>query len=119
MAEKSSTILGEEPAPEEIENMEALKIAIVEQLKEADVKFPIKNKGELSAIYPKGTRKSCKYKGKTISLHDIIPQLDAGDFPINSARWPDPAPGRSKSTVPLLPRSPSAADTPCQSWKAK
>jgi hypothetical protein len=85
MAEKSSVILGEEPAPKEIEDIEALKIAIVEQLRDADVQFPIKNKGQLANIYPKGTRKSCIYKGKTVSLHDLIPMLDEKDFPINSA----------------------------------
>ena len=85
MAEKSSIILGEEPAPKEIEDIEMLKMAIVEQLRDANVQFPIKDKAQLADIYPKGTRKSCIYKGKTLSLHDMIPMLDNSDFPINSA----------------------------------
>jgi len=85
MAERSTTMLGEEPAPKDIESMDALKVAIVEQLRDADVQFPIKSKGQLANIYPKGTRKACLYKGKEVSLHDMIPMLEEKDFPINSA----------------------------------
>ncbi len=78
-------MLGEEPAPKNIEDMDALKAAIVEQLTDAKVQFPIKNKGQLADIYPKGTRKACLYRGREVSLHDMIPMLDERDFPINSA----------------------------------
>jgi hypothetical protein len=85
MVEKSTTMLGEEPAPEDIEELERLKVDIVEQLRAADVKFPIKNKVELERIYPKGTRKSCKYKGKELSIHDMIPLIDDRVFPLENA----------------------------------
>ena len=85
MVEKGTVILGEEPAPREIEEIDELKIAIVEQLRDAQVQFPIKDKAQLSNIYPRGTRKSCIFRGKVVSLHDLIPLLDNSDFPINSA----------------------------------
>jgi len=85
MVEKSTTMLGEEPSPEEIEELEKLKVDIVEQLRAADIKFPIKNKAELERIYPKGTRKSCTYKGKEVSIHDLIPLIDDRVFPLENA----------------------------------
>jgi len=85
MVEKSTTMMGEEPSPEEIEELEKLKVDIVEQLRAADVKFPIKNKAELERIYPRGIRKSCMYKGKEMSLHDLIPLIDDRAFPLENA----------------------------------
>ncbi len=85
MVEKSTTIMGEEPSPKDIEELDKLKVDIVEQLRAADVKFPIKNKSELERIYPKGTRKSCTYKGKEMSIHDLIPLIDDRVFPLENA----------------------------------
>jgi hypothetical protein len=85
MVEKSTMIMGEEPSPEEIAELDNLKIQIVEQLRGADVKFPIRNKDELARIYPKGTTISCTYKGKRISIHDLIPLIDDRVFPLENA----------------------------------
>jgi hypothetical protein len=82
--ERSSIILGEEPASEEIESIELLKTRIVNQLIAAEVPFPIKSKEKLKAIYPKGTPWSCKFKGKKVSIHDLIDTLEDRDFPINT-----------------------------------
>ena len=84
LAEKSSIMLGEEPSPRDIEELDAMKVAIVEQLREADVKFPIKTKDDLARIYPKGTRKSCTYRKRRFD-HDLIPMIDQSYFPIESA----------------------------------
>ncbi len=85
MVEKSTTLMGEEPSPRDIEELEDLKVRIVEQLRDADVQFPIKNKDELANIYPKGTRKSCNYKGKEVSIHDLIQYIDDRVFPLENA----------------------------------
>jgi hypothetical protein len=85
MAEKRTTLLGEEPSPRDIEALDKLKVDIVEQLRAADVKFPIKTKEDLANIYPKGTRKSCSYKGHDVSIHDLIKNIDAGLFPLENA----------------------------------
>lgn len=85
MVEKSTIILGEEPSSKDLEEIESLKIDIVEQLREADVKFPVKNKDQLARIYPKGTRKSCVFRGKEVSIHDLIPLIDNSYFPIENA----------------------------------
>lgn len=85
MVERSTTLLGEEPSSRDIEELEQLKVEIVEQLKEADVKFPIKSKADLEKIYPKGTRKSCKFQGKEVSIHDLIPLIDDRNFPLENA----------------------------------
>ncbi len=85
MAEKSTTIMGEEPSDKEIEEIDRLKVDIVNQLREADVKFPINTKADLAKIYPKGTRKSCTYKGREVSLHDLIQFIDDRAFPLENA----------------------------------
>ncbi len=85
MVEKSTTLLGEEPSSSEIEELERLKVDIVEQLRAADVRFPIKSKADLERIYPKGTRKSCTYKDKDVSIHDLIPLIDDRAFPLENA----------------------------------
>ncbi len=83
MAEKSTTMLGEEPSDREIEEINKLKVDIVNQLREADVKFPIKTKEDLANIYPWGTPIKCNYRGRDISIHDIIPHIPAEDFPLH------------------------------------
>ncbi len=85
MAERSTTMLGEEPSSRDIEELDKLKTDIVEQLREADVKFPIKDKADLANIYPKGTRKSCSYRGKDVSIHELIPMIDDRMFPLENA----------------------------------
>jgi hypothetical protein len=85
MVEKSTTLLGEEPSADDIAALDELKIAIVEQLRAADVKFPIKDKDELANIYPKGARKSCNYKGQDVSIHDLIKFIDDRVFPLENA----------------------------------
>jgi hypothetical protein len=85
MAEKEPSLMGSLGIPEDIEELEKLKSEIVEQLRAADVKFPIKSKGELENIYPKGTKKSCLFKGKEISIHELIPMIDDKMFPLESA----------------------------------
>jgi hypothetical protein len=85
MVEKSTMMLGEEPSPRDIEDIERLKVDIVEQLRAAGVQFPIKNKLELEKIYPKGTRKACMFRGKEESIHDLIKHIDDRVFPIKNA----------------------------------
>jgi hypothetical protein len=85
MVERGTMIMGEEPSPEDIAALDNLKIEIVEQLRAADVKFPIKSKDELAKVYPKGTRKSCTFKGKEVSIHDLIPLIDDRVFPLENA----------------------------------
>lgn len=85
MVEKSSILYGEEPSPRDIEELDTMKVAIVEQLRAADVKFPIKTKDDLARIYPKGTQKSCMYRGKEVSIHDLIPLIDDSYFPLKNA----------------------------------
>jgi hypothetical protein len=85
MAEKEPSLMGSLGTPEDIEELEKLKSEIVEQLRAADVKFPIKSKGDLAKIYPKGTRKACLYKGREVSIHDLIPMIDDRVFPLENA----------------------------------
>lgn len=84
MAERGTVITGEEPSPREIEEVEALKVDIVEQLRAADVRFPIENMDRMRTIYPPGTPKTCKYLGKNVSIHDLINNLSDRDFPIKT-----------------------------------
>ena len=85
MTERSTMLMGEEPAPKSIEDIDAMKAAIVEQLMACGVSFPIRSKSELNRIYPKGTPIKCMYNGKETSIHDLIPKIDSSKFPIRSA----------------------------------
>lgn len=85
MSERSTTLMGEEPAPKRIEDIEVLKSTIVEQMTACGIKFPIRTREELSNIYPKGTPLMCMYKGKETSIHDLISKIDSRVFPIKSA----------------------------------
>lgn len=85
MAEKSTTMLGEEPSSRDIEELDKLKVGIVEQLRAADVKFPIKTKEDLANIYPKGTQKACNYRGHEVSIHELIKFIDDRAFPLQNA----------------------------------
>lgn len=81
MVERSVRVTREETE----KDVQKLKDHIVEQLKAAQVSFPIRSKDELARIYPKGTPESCTFLGRKVSIHDIIPSLDESSFPINSA----------------------------------
>lgn len=61
-----------------------MKVAIVSQMEGAGVKFPIKDKAELLKIFPKATPMGCSYKGKTMTMFDLISHLTDSDFPIKT-----------------------------------
>ncbi len=61
-----------------------MKVTIVSQMEGAGVKFPIKNKAELLKVFPKATPMGCSYKGKTMTMFDLISRLDDSDFPIDN-----------------------------------
>lgn len=73
------------PGDSAIKELEMMKVAIVEQVNGANVKFPIKNKEELLKVFPKATPMGCSYKGKTMAMYDLIAHLSPSDFPIKSA----------------------------------
>ncbi len=62
-----------------------MKIAIVSALEGARVKFPIRNKAELLEVFPKPTPMACSYKGKMMTMYDLIRNLGPEDFPIENA----------------------------------
>jgi hypothetical protein len=84
MADEKDILLGSLGSPLDIQDIDALKSAIVEQLIAAKVPFPIKDKRQLEDIYPRGTPKSCKFRGREISIHDLIPLLNDADFPLET-----------------------------------
>ena len=73
------------PGDSAIKELEMMKVKIVSQLSGADVKFPIKNKEELVKIFPKPTPMGCSYKGKTMTMYDLIMNLNPSDFPLKNA----------------------------------
>jgi len=68
-----------------IKELESMKIAIVSLVEGAKVKFPIRNKNELLKVFPKPTPMGCSYKGKTMTMYDLIQNLAPSDFPIKNA----------------------------------
>lgn len=85
MAERGTQLGGEQPIPQNIENIDEMKRDITEKLEACGVKFPIRSKRELSDIFPFGTPMKCSYRGKDRSIHDIIKDLSDSDFPVNNA----------------------------------
>ncbi len=75
----------EAPGASSIKELEMMKVEIVTQLNGAGVKFPITSKEQLKKIFPKPTPMGCQYKGKVMTMSDLIEHLNPGDFPINNA----------------------------------
>lgn len=73
------------PGGSAIKELDSMKVSIVEQLEGANVSFPIKNKEELLKIFPKPTPMGCSYKGRTLTMYDLITHLSPSDFPIKNA----------------------------------
>ncbi len=73
------------PGGSAIKELESMKVAIVSALDGARVKFPIRNKAELLKAFPKPTPMACSYKGKTLTMYDLIQNLAPSDFPIKNA----------------------------------
>jgi hypothetical protein len=73
------------PGDSAIKELEMMKVKIVSQLTGADVKFPIKNKEDLMKIFPKPTPMGCSYKGKVVTMHELISSLGPSDFPLKNA----------------------------------
>jgi hypothetical protein len=84
MVDEKDLLLGSLGSPMDIQDIDALKSAIVEELTAAEVHFPIESKRQLEDIYPYGTPKSCKFRGREVSIHDLIPLLEDADFPIET-----------------------------------
>ncbi|MGE5403286.1 MAG: MTH865 family protein [Candidatus Doudnabacteria bacterium] len=75
----------EAPGASSIKELEMMKVEIVSELTGAGIKFPIKSREELMKIFPKPTPMGCMYKGKIMTMHDLIMRLNNSDFPIQSA----------------------------------
>ena len=73
------------PGAPGIKETEMMKLEIVEMIKGAAVKFPIRNGDELLKVFPKSTPIGCSYKGKTHTMYDLVQHLEKSDFPIKSA----------------------------------
>ncbi len=75
----------EEPTQGAIGEIEELKMEIVEMLKDAAVKFPVKNVNELKNLFPPGTKMACRVGGKETHFDELAETLDTGDFPLEDA----------------------------------
>ncbi len=84
MAEESKPV-HEEATQDAIGEIEELKIEIVEMLKDAAVKFPVKNVNELKNLFPPGTRMACRVGGKETHFDELAETLNPDDFPLESA----------------------------------
>lgn len=84
MAEKGTQIGGEQPMPENIADIEEMKMTITAQMESCGIAFPIRTKKDLANIYPFGTPMKCRVGGVDKSIHDIIKDLDDRNFPINN-----------------------------------
>nr|QNO47532.1 hypothetical protein GGGHDLIA_00022 [Methanosarcinales archaeon ANME-2c ERB4] len=73
------------PTPGAIGEIEELKIEIVELLKDAAVKFPVKNKNELKNLFPPGTKMACRVGGKETHFDELAETLGTDDFPLEDA----------------------------------
>jgi hypothetical protein len=73
------------PGAKGIKELDMMKVQIVEMMAGAGVKFPIRNGEDLLKVFPKSTPLGCSYKGKTMTMYDLIQHLDKSDFPIKSA----------------------------------
>ncbi len=75
----------EEPTQGAIGEIEELKMEIVEMLKDASVKFPVKNANELKNLFPPGTKMACRVGGKETHFDELAETLTPDDFPLEDA----------------------------------
>ncbi|MEA1893930.1 MAG: MTH865 family protein [Euryarchaeota archaeon] len=75
----------DEPTQGAIGEIEELKMEIVEMLKDASVKFPVKNANELKNLFPPGTMMACRVSGKETHFDELAGALNADDFPLEDA----------------------------------
>ncbi len=75
----------EETTQDAITEIEDLKVEIVGMLKDAAVKFPVKDKNELANLFPPGTRMACRVGGKETHFDELAETLDTDDFPLEDA----------------------------------
>ena len=75
----------EEPTQGAIAEIAELKMEIVDMLKDAAVKFPVKNKSELKNLFPPGTKMACCVSGKEMHFDELAETLNTDDFPLESA----------------------------------
>ena len=75
----------EEPTQGAIGEIEELKLEIVEMLKDAAVKFPVKNVNELKNLFPPGTKMACRVGGKETHFDKLAETLGTDDFPLEDA----------------------------------
>ena len=68
-----------------IDEIEELKMEIVEMLKDAAVKFPVKNANELKNLFPPGTKMACRVGGKETHFDELAETLATDDFPLEDA----------------------------------
>jgi hypothetical protein len=73
------------PGAKGIQELDMMKVKIVEMTGGAGVKFPIRNGDDLLKVFPRSTPMGCSYKGKTMTMYDLIQHLDKSDFPIKNA----------------------------------
>ena len=73
------------PGDSAIKELDMMKVTIVSQMQGAGVKFPIKNKEDLLKVFPKATPMGCSFRGKTMTMYDLIMHLNDSDFPIKNA----------------------------------
>ncbi|MEA1870107.1 MAG: MTH865 family protein [Euryarchaeota archaeon] len=75
----------EDATQKAIDEIEELKIEIVEMLKDAAVEFPVKNVNELKNLFPAGTMMACRVGGKETHFDQLAETLGPDDFPLEDA----------------------------------
>jgi hypothetical protein len=75
----------ESPASREIKDLEMLKMEIVSLLNGKNIKFPVKSKYELVQVFPPDALCGCKYKGRMLTMNELVMLLSDGDFPLATA----------------------------------
>ena len=69
----------------EVRELDRVKSSSLEALKNMGVKFPIKTKKEFIDAITDDRPAACVYRGKEISLKELVESLMDSDFPIRSA----------------------------------
>jgi len=73
------------PGAKSVKELDMMKVKIVEMVEGAAVKFPIISKDALLTVFPKATPMACSYRGKQLTMNELIEHLDPSEFPIKNA----------------------------------
>lgn len=93
----------------EVREQERVKSDALEAFRDIGIRFPVASKGEFLKAIRKDRPTACHYRGRTLTLRELVGSLRDSDFPIKS---PAEAAVMLAAACPIRIESPESAPDP-------